>query len=193
MEIWKDIEGYENLYQISNQGRVKSLIKNIILKQWDDKDGYQLVGMSKDKKKKTFKVHRLVAQAFIPNPNNLHLVNHKDEDKKNNTDENLEWCDHIYNVNYGTSKERMTNNLKNNKENNERITKIGLENSKKMSKPVLQYTLDGEFVAEYPSVREASRVLGFSNTCIGACCNGKRQTHQGYKWKYKESVENELS
>lgn len=186
MEVWKDIEDYEGLYQVSNMGRVKSLIKGIILKQWNDKDGYKLVGMSKNKRKKTFKVHRLVAKAFIKNPNNLPLVNHKDENKANNEVNNLEWCEHIYNVNYGTAIKRMTKTLKDNKENTKRIAEMGKENAKKLSKIVEQYTLEGEFVAEYPSTREAGRILGFSASCIGHCCNGKRLTHQGYKWKYKE-------
>lgn len=102
VEVWKDIEGYEGLYQVSNMGRVKSLIKGIILKQWTDKDGYRQVGLLK----KTFKVHRLVAKAFIENPDDLPLVNHKDENKANNNITNLEWCTNEYNLSYGTARKK---------------------------------------------------------------------------------------
>lgn len=120
-EVWKDIEGYEGLYQVSNLGRVKSLERIIsdgrhrkerILKPYDDGNGYLRVELQS----KPFKLHRLVAQAFIPNPDNLPFVNHKDENPKNNRvflnddgsvdESNLEWCDNKYNINYGTTQER---------------------------------------------------------------------------------------
>ena len=116
-EIWKDIEGYEGLYQISNYGRVKSLrfnhtdnnpriLKNVIVK------GYCCVNLYKDKKMKMLKVHRLVAQAFIPNPNNLPVINHIDEDKTNNFVGNLEWCSVEYNSRYGTARQRGADKLR---------------------------------------------------------------------------------
>ena len=131
-EIWKDIVGYEGLYQVSNCGRVKSLsrymnnknggkslLKERILKSAYTKKGYLRVGLCKYSKTKPFSVHRLVAQAFIPNPNNLPQVNHKDENKENNfvyinedgtadlEKSNLEWCTNEYNSNYGTKNERL--------------------------------------------------------------------------------------
>ena len=113
-EVWKEIEGYEGKYQVSNFGRVKSLNysntgEEHILKQGKtgrDKD-YYCVGLSKNGKLKSYLVHRLVAIAFIQNPNNLPQVNHKDEDKSNNCVWNLEWCDNDYNSNYGTRNEKV--------------------------------------------------------------------------------------
>ena len=113
MEEWKDIKGYEGLYQISNTGLVKRIpsIKcktERILRQGTQKAGYNYVNLSKDNKIHTKRVHRLVAEAFISNPNNLPEVNHKDEDKSNNNVENLEWCTREYNLNYGTRSEKFS-------------------------------------------------------------------------------------
>ena len=112
-EEWRDIEGYEGLYQVSNLGRVKSLncrghkgCIGILTPRFDGK-GYEMVALYKEGKARNTKVHRLVAQAFIPNPNNYPQVNHKDEDKTNNCVDNLEWCDTQYNNTYGTRIERM--------------------------------------------------------------------------------------
>ena len=122
-EVWKDIVGYENLYQISNLGNVKSVEKYVnsclkhntkikrkekMLKQYN-KSGYLQVALSKNGIKMFFLVHRLVAQAFIPNPNNLPQINHKDENKQNNNINNLEWCDRKYNCNYGTRNSKIYN------------------------------------------------------------------------------------
>lgn len=114
-EIWNDIKGYEGLYQVSNLGRVKSLArqgtKGVILKPVIAK-GYIHYPLTKDKKTKWYYAHRLVAEQFIPNPDKLPEVNHKDECKANNQIENLEWCTKSYNSNYGTRKERISNTLK---------------------------------------------------------------------------------
>lgn len=106
-EIWKDIEGYEGLYQISNKGRVKSFHgKGRIMKLGTHPLGYKLATLTKDGEQNTKQVHRLVAQAFIPNPENLPVINHKDENPSNNNVKNLEWCTQKYNLNYGTCQER---------------------------------------------------------------------------------------
>lgn len=124
MEEWKDIKGYEGIYQVSSYGRIRSLdriverktgnyhIEGRILRQNDDTHGYLKVNLTKHDKKKTFKVHRLVAQAFIENPNNYECVNHKDENKQNNNIKNLEWCTKEYNNNYGTIQKRHSETKK---------------------------------------------------------------------------------
>lgn len=181
-EIWKDITGYEGLYQVSNLGRVRSLDryvthsrgvvkyirKGCVLKQNTDKGGYKYVGLYKDGKVKYIKVHRLVAQVFLHNPDNLPEVNHIDENKSNNRVDNIEWCSHKQNCNHGTRNERMSKN------------KL---NYQSYSKPVLQYTKDGQFVAEYPSIAEAERNIKLTN--IQSVLNGNRKTAGGYIWKYK--------
>lgn len=170
-EIWKDIIGYEGLYQVSNFGRVKSFKfgKERILKPGTNKYGYLIVILCKNGKVKHFYVHRLVAEAFIPNPHNYPCVNHKDECKTNNNVNNLEWCTYTYNNNYGTKIERISKN----------------RDTSKYFKPILQYTLDGVFVREWKSIAEAGR-NGFNQGHITDCCRGVRKTHKGFIFKYKE-------
>ena len=161
-EEWRDIVGYEN-YQVSNLGRLKSLKygKERILKPQKDKYKYSIVSLCKQGKVKTYKVHRLVAQAFIDNPNNLPQVNHKDEDKTNNASSNLEFCDAKYNSNYGTRNQRA---------------------AEKTSKQVLCVET-GEI---YPSTHQIERELGFSQGNISSACTGERKTCGGYRWRYIE-------
>ena len=169
-EIWKDKKGYEGHYQVSNWGRVKSIKfgKEKILKLIKDKDGYLQVTLCKNNIKKVYKVHRLVAEAFIDNTDNLPQVNHKDENKLNNNVDNLEWCDRLYNVRYGTGIERR---------------------SKKRSKPVLQYDLEGNFIKEWVSINECVR-NGYNQGNVAACCRGKRKYHKGFIWRYKNEEDN---
>lgn len=170
-EVWKDIEGYEGLYKISDKGRVKSIGygKERILKPANNGRGYLLVGLCKNNEKKHFLVHRIVAQAFIPNPQNLPQVNHQDENPSNNSVENLEWCTAKYNNNYGT-----------------RIQRINEKNTNgKCSKPVIQYTKTGEFIKEWKSTMDVKRNLNYDQGHISACCNGKRKSANGFIWKYK--------
>lgn len=187
-EIWKDINRYEGLYQVSNFGRMRSLgngnsnnSKVRILKVSKNRCGYLCVCLCKDGKQKTFKLHRLVAETFLPNPLNLPQVNHKDEDKTNNfvgtpendyKDGNLEWCDNKYNSNYGTRNKRISK------------SQSGVLNTKK-SKPVLQYSLDGTFIREYPSASECGR-NGFNQGLVSTCCRGECSQAYGFIWKYKE-------
>lgn len=163
-EIFKDIAEYENLYQISNLGNVKSLNykhtgKEKILTPDKDRYGYFRVVLHKQGKRKKFFVHRLVASAFIENPNNYPQVNHRDEDKTNNTIQNLEFCTPKYNANYGTRNKRVT---------------------EKKSKQVLCV----ETGVVYPSTMEAERKLGFTHSHISNVCNGIRNTCGGLHWKY---------
>ena len=162
-EIWKDIEGYEGLYQISNLGNVKSLnymkTKAEQLLKLDDDRGYKKITL----KGKKFKVHRLVAKAFIPNPNDYPCVNHKDENHGNNCVDNLEWCTYEYNNNYGTIKQRL---------------------SELNGKPIGQFNKDTmELIATFNSSWDAARHLKISNHIV-ACCLGQRKTCGGYVWKY---------
>lgn len=176
-EIWKDIEGFEGSYQVSNLGRVKSFHRG----KWNNispcesTKGYLQVFLHKNGKRKRFFVHRLVAQAFIPNPDNLPQINHKDEDKANNMVDNLEWCTAEYNLNYGTRNKRASEKMRNGEK----------------SKVVYQYTLKGEFIKEWPSLGEVGRQLGFSEGTISSCCLGKtRQNYgYGYLWRYACDVE----
>ena len=193
-EIWRDVKDYEGLYQVSNLGRVKSLNyrrtgREEILKPSMNTCGYLFVDLSKYGKQKAFLVHRLVAEAFIPNPENLQQINHKDEDKTNNCVWNLEWCDSKYNNNYGTRNKRIADALKGvpkTEETKRKIseTKKGVPNVK-LSKPVLQLDkVTGEVIREWPSTREVQRQLGYTIQSIYACCNGKYKSSYGFKWSY---------
>ena len=187
MEEFKDIKGYEGLYQVSSLGRVKSLGNNKtkkekILKLIEHSQGYLIVNLYKEGKRKTIKIHRLVAEAFIDNPNNYPIINHKDENPSNNNVENLEWCNHKYNVNYGTCQHRRVANTDYKKKvENTDYKEVG----RKQSKTVLQFTKDGEFIMEWLSTMECAR-NGFSHGAVAACCRGERKTHKGYIWRYKE-------
>lgn len=173
-EIWKDVIGYEGLYQVSNFGRVKSLgnggSKNSkfsserILKQLN-RNGYFGVCFCKDGKKKIYLVHRLVATAFLPNPDNLPQVNHKDQCKTNNVCSNLEWCDCKYNINYGTHNKRMAESNTNHPNKSKKVMCI-------------------ETGKIYPSAMQVKRELGFANTSISAVCLGKYKQAYGFHWKY---------
>ena len=170
MEIFKDIEGFEGLYQVSNCGRVKSVertiirgngrplhVKEKILRQVLDGRGYLGVWLSKNGAKEPKKVHKLVAKAFLPNPHGYTDVHHKNHKQLENRIENLEWFDgHEHRI----------------------------KHADEQAKIVYQYTLDGLLVNVWKSAYEAARQLGFSQSNICGCCNGKRKTHMGYIWSY---------
>lgn len=166
-EIWKDVDGYFGFYQISNFGRLKSLYKKeeIIIKPHIYKNGYCRVRLW-DREKRKFKdtyIHRLVANAFLENPKNLPEINHKDENKQNNNINNLEWCDRKYNCNYGNIKEKLANNKE---------------------KKVAQYTMSGEYIATYKSIKQVHRLYGYDCSAIARCCKGKQTKGYGYIWKF---------
>lgn len=171
-EIFKDIPGYEGLYQVSNLGKIKSLYNykrdgSDILKP-KIKRGYYQIGLRKNNKRKWFAIHRLVAITFIKNNNNYKYINHKDENKLNNNVNNLEWCSASYNNCYGTRLKRV---------------------KEKVSKKVLQYDLNGNFIKEYNSLTEATKLNNIKSIGnISMCCNGKYKQVKGYIWKYKEVV-----
>lgn len=156
----KDIEGYEGIYGITSCGRVWSYKRKKFL-ETGNINGYLIVGLYKNGVRKQYYVHRLVAMAYIPNPENLPQINHKDENKTNNCLQNLEWCDSKYNANYGNRNEKVSN-------------------SKKI--PILQYTLNGEFVKEWPSATDVGKEV---QETICKCLKGRTKTAYGYIWKYK--------
>lgn len=169
-----DFLGYPN-HTITDDGKVFSLNymhtgKKKEMKQRKGKNGYFDVFLyNKVSKRKIFMIHRLVALAFIPNPYNLPQVNHKDENKQNNNVSNLEWCSKSYNINYGTRNERCCEKQLNRKD---------------QSKPVKQFTKDGVFIKEYPSMMEVERQNGYINSYISSCCKGRRKSAYGYIWRY---------
>ena len=173
-EKWKDIEGFDN-YRISNLGRVQSCKKIIgcddkvigftdvkLLKPWDDGRGYRKVSLFNNKKRKDIRVHILVAKAFIPNPNNYPIINHKDENPSNNRVDNLEWCTNKYNSNYGTGKTRCANSHK---------------------KPIVSIDIKGN-KTYYDSAKDAAIILKTNATSITAAARGKQQTSCGLRWEY---------
>lgn len=174
-EIWKDIEDYEGLYKVSNMGRVKSLNyrrtgKEGILKARDNGNGYLYVFLCKEGIKKTYYVHRLVATAFIENPEGYTEVNHIDENKENNCMDNLEWVTCKENINHGTHNKRSSES---------RI------NHPKTSKPIIGIDVRTGLIVEFTSVHEAERETGIDNGNIIRCCQGKYKTSGGFYWMYK--------
>ena len=181
VEYWLPVKGYEGLYEVSNWGRVKS-VDRYIRSRWNcerkingqiieprKRGDYYAVTLWTKQTQKTFSVHRLVAEAFIPNPQNLPCVNHKSEGKTENQVWNLEWCTAKYNCNYGTKIERSC---------------------KKKSKPVLQYTKNGQFIAKYLSIKDAAEKNDIHQSKISLAVNGKRKSAGGFIWKYPNSQAN---
>ena len=183
-EVWKDIQGYEGYYQISNMGRVKSVKRIVwnnsrgcyvtvperIMKGRKDKDGYLLAHLSKDGKAKNYKIHRLVAVAFIGNPNNLPVINHKNEIKSDNRVSNLEWCSYSYNNSY-----------------NDKGKKIGKKAAKKLGKPIFSIDRETGLIMWWESIAEAARQTGISKSSICDCCKGRRKSASNFYWYYADS------
>lgn len=202
IEEWRPVKGYEGYYEVSDLGRVRSLdrvvyssfkgtwksrlVKGRILKALDNGSamGYLFVNLNKNGKTKEFYVHRLVADAFIPNPNNFPIINHKDENAKNNSADNLEWCTQKYNCNYGGHIERVRRFLLSDKNPNRgkpRPEKF----KEKVRKPILQFNMDGILVKEWDSAKTAGVSLGISPSSITATCRGKHRFCKKYIWRYK--------
>ena len=176
MEVWKPIIGYESEYEVSSQGRFRSFPKHshksvrIYLGNKDSR-GYRRVVLCRNGEEHTFYAHRLVAIHFIDNPNNFPYINHKNQDKSDNRVENLEWCDAKYNINYGDALERA------------KETSLSRHRAT-AKKHIAQYTLDGTFVKEYSSIKEANLSLGkkASATSISRAVNGIIPHAYGFKW-----------
>lgn len=160
------VPGYEGLYFIGPDGHIESVErkgnskKSRMIKGGIDQHGYRIVCLCKNGKQKVHRVHRLVAIAFIPNPNGFKEVNHKDENRQNNSVENLEWCDRLYNIRYGTRTE-------------------------KTRKRVLQFDKNGTFLNSFAGVKIAGDFIG-AKTCggISNCCNGKCKSAYGFRWEW---------
>ena len=185
--VLKPICGYENLYSVSDNGDVFSHISNKWLKSSLMSNGYKSVELFNNGKSKRILVHRLVAEAFIDNPQGLPYVNHKDEDRSNNCVENLEWCTAKYNQNYGTCKERRTKTLRDGywsteKSHEDRLI-IGKRTKELLGKRVLQKTKKGSVVNEFISVNEAFRQTRIRH--ISEACHKRRKTAGGYVWDFK--------
>ena len=205
IKIWKDGKYYNftGLYEVSNEGRVRSvnrlevdktgrkrLLKGVIRKQFTDKNGYCLVSLWRKGKGGLFKVHRLVATAFLANPKNMPLINHRDENVSNNRIENLEWCDALYNRNYGNCEKKRAKTFNANmteerrREYFERAMAQG-----NLYKPIAIEQIDpmtDAVINEFPSIAEACRV--FHSSHIWEAVDGKkRNTACGYKWKTKHN------
>lgn len=177
IEIWRDIPNYEDLYQVSTLGNVKSLNynrsgKERLLKPRKTKNGYLIVSLFKDKKAKIFLVHRIVCLAFLKNDNNLPCVNHKDENKQNNRVDNLEFCSVLYNNTYNNAHIKRGEKRKGKPLYHKRV-------------PIIQCTLDGVFIRDWDSATTASKELNISQGHITHCCKGVRNQCGGYKWVYK--------
>jgi hypothetical protein len=198
--IWKEIKGYTN-FMVSNDGQVKNVKKNLIRKQRVSKNGYAIIDLTENGVKTTFYVHRLVAQAFIDNPNDFPQVNHIDENKLNNNVSNLEWCDASYNNNYGTKKERLSESLtgrtyteEQRMAMSERISgelhwnfgnhwseEIKEKNGK--GQPTRKQIKCIETGEVYYSIKDAARKTGINHTSINYCVNGKQRTAGGFTWE----------
>lgn len=178
-ETWKDIKGYEGLYQVSDRGNVKSIFykrtrNEIILKQCNHFNGYYQVCLCFKKKRKTHLVHRLVCNAFLDNPENKKTVNHKNGNKTDNRLENLEWNTYSENETHSYRILGKKNHM------------LGKSHINHFSKPILRYTIHGVYIDEFLGTHEAFKATGIHRGNINQCCKGKRNHAGGFIWKYKE-------
>lgn len=181
MEIWKPVKGYEDFYEVSSQGRIRSLDRvthfkdgrkrkfhgKILEINTVNNSGYLTVGLHDNGKQKTFLVHRIVAEAFVDNPLSLDEVNHIDQNKCNNRADNLEWCTHEENVNHGDEIER---------------------GAIKQRRKFRQLDLNGNLIKIWNGFKQMQRETGFQRKSVYDCCIGKRDSYKGFKWEYEVTV-----
>ena len=182
-EEWKDIRGYEGMYQVSSHGSVRSVDRLITTKRGVKKplkgkilrpcmnEGYAYTCLSRHGIEKRFKIHRLVAEAFIDNPESLPYVNHKNEIKSDNRVNNLEWCTKWYNEHYGSFHERSVGNMR-----------------KKVGKRVIQLDVNSNIIRKYECISDVAK-FGFSAGCVGNCCHGRQKLHKGYIFHFDNKEE----
>lgn len=196
MEIWRDIKGYEGLYQISNEGKVKSLPRewkcarnesgnrhrNEIIMSPQLRLNYYRVRLVKDGVGKNKSVHRLVAETFIDNPDKKPVIDHINGNPIDNRVENLRWCTQEENNGFELHRKNVGKALLGRKHSEETIEKI----RKKLYKSVNQYDLDGNFIATYASAKEAAKITNSNYVSICQCCTGRNKTANGYIWKYEK-------
>ena len=163
VETFVKIEGFEN-YEVSNLGKVRNIKSGIMLKPWFTKDGYLRHCLYKHNKRKNLLLHRIIATAFIDNPEEKPQINHIDENKLNNDLSNLEWCTERENAIHGTRTKRI---------------------AEKRSQKVIQLDLNDNILNEFESMRQAERETGIKASGISACCNGKRKSAGRFKWRRK--------
>lgn len=181
MEVWKPVRGYEEYYEVSNLGRIKSVYRLTVFKDGRKRrfygkilatrsvnnSGYLTVGLHDSGKTKTFLVHRIVAEAFVSNPYGRDEVNHIDQDKLNNSASNLEWCTHKENTNHGDEIER---------------------GARKQRRSFYQLDMDGNLIKVWHGFKQMQRETGYQRASVYRCCVGQRESYKGYKWKYAEVV-----
>lgn len=178
-EVWKPVPDYEGFYEVSNTGKVRSVYRyKKVLKPMISNTGYERVDLFKNKNRKQLSVHRLVAMAFIDNPENKPFVNHKDESKTNNCVDNLEWVTHVENCQYGTAIKRRVEHCdyKNRKINNTNQIKA-------CSKPVIQFDKTGKIVAKWSSASECAKANGWQVSNIRRSCLKEDAYAYGYKFR----------
>ena len=195
-EIWKEIEGFDN-YKISNLGRVKNIKFDRLVKPLLDNKGYIMVNLYKDGKMKRLSLHRLIAIAFIPNPDNKPCIDHINTDRSDNHIDNLRWVTQKENhnnplslMNHSKAAKGRTISEEQKKNQSEKM-KGRYKGNKWGSKKIIQLTLDGIFVREWDAIKDAAESFGVSSSAIWNCLNGKCQVKsiKGFKWEYKKETD----
>ena len=177
MEIWKPVKGFEDFYEVSNYGHIRSLLRGKVLKPQINSTGYLRIVLSdRNGNKKRFFVHRIVAGAFVENPQKLPVVNHKDFNTLNNHAENLEWTTVLGNTRYSIERGRFNRTP-------EWIAKLKASMDAKMAKSVIGTNIKTGETIIFKAINDCKK-MGFQPSCVSGCCNGIRMKHKGYTWRF---------